>query len=163
MLHGTLTVNGHRKLRCEDIKDTALVPLTLGRTTVFYDGGCPLCRREIAHYRRLDGAERIEWMDITRDDSLLRSLGIPFGKAMERLHVLQPDGEVATGVQAFAVIWDELPRYRRLARALRSLRLSPVLERLYGRFARWRFRQRCAEGACGISADIPAGDRRRDS
>jgi len=41
---------------------------------------------------------------------------------------------VATGAHAFAVIWDELPRYRRLARLLRSLRLLPVLERLYGRF-----------------------------
>lgn len=144
-----------------------MAQLVPGRTTVFYDGGCPLCRREIGHYRRLDGAERIEWMDITRDDSLLRSLGIPFDTAMERLHVLRPDGKVATGVHAFAVIWDELPRYRTLARLLRSLRLLPVLERLYGRFTRWRLRQRCAEGACGMSADIPAdipaGDRRRDS
>ena len=29
------------------------------RPMVFYDGGCPLCRREIAHYRRIDSAERL--------------------------------------------------------------------------------------------------------
>jgi predicted DCC family thiol-disulfide oxidoreductase YuxK len=150
-------------LRCADDKDKALVPLTQGRTTVLYDGGCSLCRREIQHYRRLDGAERVEWMDITRNDSLLRSLGIPFETAMERLHVLQRDGKVATGVHAFAVIWDELPRYQALARLVRSLRLLPVLERLYSRFARWRFRQRCAEGACRLPAGVATGDRRHDS
>lgn len=29
------------------------------KTTVFYDGGCPLCRREIDHYRRIDPTGRI--------------------------------------------------------------------------------------------------------
>ena len=33
------------------------------RPMVFYDGGCPLCRREIAHYRRIDSAERLRWVD----------------------------------------------------------------------------------------------------
>ena len=121
---------------------------TPARTTVLYDGGCPLCAREIRHYQRLDGAQRIEWMDITRDAGVLRTLGIPFETAMERLHVLQRDGQVATGVHAFTVIWDELPRYHRLARLVRRLRLLPLLERFYSRFARWRFRQRCAQGAC---------------
>jgi len=39
-----------------------------GRTQlpmIFFDGECPPCRREIAHYRRLQGAELIEWVDIT--------------------------------------------------------------------------------------------------
>jgi len=44
-----------------------------------------------------------------------------------------------------------------------TLRLLPALERLYGRFARWRFRRRCAESACGVPAGIPAGGGRRDS
>lgn len=32
-----------------------------GVATVFYDGSCPLCSREIAHYRRLRGAESLKW------------------------------------------------------------------------------------------------------
>mgnify|MGYP000446977673 CR=1 FL=1 len=34
-----------------------------GRPLVFYDGSCPLCRREIAHYRRQDRAGALGWVD----------------------------------------------------------------------------------------------------
>ena len=33
------------------------------RPMVFYDGGCPLCRREIAHYRRIDSTGSLRWVD----------------------------------------------------------------------------------------------------
>lgn len=117
--------------------------------TVFYDGGCPLCSREIKHYQRLDTAGRIEWTDITRDEDLLRTLGITLNTAMARFHVLNRDGRLVTGAYAFAVVWAQLPYYRRLARLLESLGLLPLLERLYSRFARWVFRHRCREGVCG--------------
>jgi len=34
--------------------------------TVFYDGACPLCRREIAFYQRLDRAQRLVWRDVAK-------------------------------------------------------------------------------------------------
>lgn len=37
-------------------------PFDRQRATVFFDGGCPMCRREIAHYQRLDAAGRIRWL-----------------------------------------------------------------------------------------------------
>jgi predicted DCC family thiol-disulfide oxidoreductase YuxK len=33
---------------------------SLDRPVVFYVGGCPLCRREISHYRRLDRRGAVE-------------------------------------------------------------------------------------------------------
>lgn len=118
---------------------------------VFYDGGCPLCRREIDHYRALPGAERLEWVDIFGDRARLAVVGLGFEAALQRFHVLDADGRWQTGAYGFAVIWAHLPRYRRFARSLQRLHLLPLLDALYGPWARWRLRRRCAEGACSAT------------
>jgi predicted DCC family thiol-disulfide oxidoreductase YuxK len=125
-------------------------------TIMFYDGGCPLCRREVAHYRRLDRAGRLEWVDISRESGLLQAFGVSFQTGMERLHVLYRDGRLLTGAYAFAAVWSELPYYRWLARLAWLPGVLPCLDRLYGRFARWRFRRRCAEGVCALP---PGGEQ----
>jgi predicted DCC family thiol-disulfide oxidoreductase YuxK len=124
------------------------------QTILFYDGGCPLCRREINHYQRLDRTGRVEWVDISRDTPLLQAFGIPLATAMARLHALTRDGRLVTGAYAFAAVWSELPYYRWLAKGLWALRLLGLLDRAYQRFADWRFRRRCRDGVCGaVAAD----------
>ena len=60
--------------------------------TVYYDGSCPLCRREIALYQRQRGAEQLAWHDI--------SAGAPTGPglsceaAMRRFHVRDAQGRL---------------------------------------------------------------------
>lgn len=121
------------------------------RPVLFYDGGCALCRREIAHYRRLDRAGRVEWVDLRSAGRRLEGLGIDPGEAMRRIHAVDGAGRVVTGVDAFVVVWERLPGYRLLAALLCRL---PLLRRalapLYGRFARWRLRRRCRSGDCAI-------------
>jgi predicted DCC family thiol-disulfide oxidoreductase YuxK len=119
-----------------------------GRTTVFYDGACPMCRREIAHYRRLRGADRLCWIDIAGDPAPLADHGLDRAAAMARFHVLDRHGQWQTGAWGFAELWAQLPAYRWLAGTLRGLRLLPLLDLLYGRFARWRLQRRCDGGAC---------------
>jgi len=65
---------------------------------VFFDGGCPLCRREVAHYRFLDRRNRVGWIDISRAADLLLQYGIDRGAAMRRLHALDERGRVVSGV-----------------------------------------------------------------
>jgi len=43
------------------------------KPVVFYDGGCPLCRREIAHYRRIDGDRQLCWIDIHAQPETLQA------------------------------------------------------------------------------------------
>ncbi len=121
-----------------------------GKTIMFFDGGCPLCSREVAHYRRLDKQQRIEWIDITKDMILLNAFGVSSNTAMERLHVLYRDGRLLTGAYAFAAIWSELAYYRLLAKFLRLPGCLTGLDNIYGFFARWRFRRRCRQGACAV-------------
>jgi len=118
--------------------------------TTYYDGGCPLCSKEIAHYRRIDRAQRISWIDITAHPHALRASGLDVATAMRRLHVRTGDGRLISGVPAFVAIWQQLPGYRLLAHLVRLLRLTRPLDVAYGRFADWRFRRRCRDGACAL-------------
>ncbi len=129
-----------------------MTPTETHRTafTTFYDGGCPLCSKEIAHYRRIDRAGLIRWVDITQDAEALADVGLDKSTAMRRLHVQETDGQLLQGVPAFVAIWRRLPGYRLLARVVSALRLTAPLDAAYRRFADWRFERRCRDGACAI-------------
>jgi predicted DCC family thiol-disulfide oxidoreductase YuxK len=122
----------------------------MAELTTFYDGGCPMCSREIAHYRKIDRADRIRWVDITRESEALSAVGLDLPSAMRRLHVQDTDGRMLRGVEGFVAIWRRLPRWHLLARLVTGLRLVGPLEWAYQRFAERRFKARCAEGACAI-------------
>ena len=112
------------------------------KITMFYDGGCPLCRREVQHYRRLDRGRGVNWVDISVQADQLESHHLSHEAAMARLHVLDSEGQMQTGAAAFVALWSGLPYYRWLARFIRSFGLVPLLERLYAPFARWRLSRR---------------------
>lgn len=123
---------------------SATVPLI-----VFYDGACPLCRREIDHYMRRRGAEHITWIDIAENETL-DSYGLDRQSAMEVFHVLD-NRTWYLGASAFSRIWIRLPAYKWLAMILINLRLIPVLDSVYRKFAAWRIRRRCDNDSCGFT------------
>jgi predicted DCC family thiol-disulfide oxidoreductase YuxK len=126
-------------------------PMSDERPVVLYDGGCPLCRKEIAHYMRIDSAERICWQDIHADRDIPARHGLAWEDTMMRLHVLETGGGIRTGAYAFAAIWDRLPGYRWLSRVLRAVPgMLGLVDAAYMRFARWRWRRRCEAGTCDI-------------
>ncbi len=88
------------------------------KLTVFYDGSCPLCRREIGFYRRRRGADRISWYDVSKTGSADIAPGLTRDAAMARFHVQQPDGELLSGGDAFRALWCGIPRLRFLAAPL---------------------------------------------
>lgn len=123
------------------------------KPVVFFDGECPMCRREIAHYRRLRGADRLNWIDVSHDDRALASYGLDRAAAMARFHVRDAAGDWQTGAYGFAELWSQLPAYGWLAWLVRRLHLLPLLDRGYAGFARWRLRRRCAAGICHPGGD----------
>lgn len=97
--------------------------------TVWFDGGCPLCTREIALMRRLDRRGRIEFVDVTGDGSC------PIDRAalLARFHARE-DGVMLSGAAAFAAMWRAIPLLRPLGRAACNDRVLGALEWLYRRF-----------------------------
>ena len=120
------------------------------RPVMFYDGACPLCAREVRHYRNLDKTGTVEWVDIAQDPQRLEAQGVSLSAGLQRLHALDRHGRLVSGVPAFAAVWDGLPGYRHLARAVRALGLVRPLDWAYRRFARWRFQRRCRDETCAL-------------
>lgn len=117
-------------------------PPKTSKATMLYDGACPLCQREVAHYQKMDKNNCVDWVDISKMPDQLTKYGVDYHTAMERLHVIDKHGCMQSGVQAFLTVWNTLPYYRWLATVIQFLHLTPVLDRAYIRFARWRLSSR---------------------
>lgn len=122
--------------------------LQLAKPIVFFDGSCPLCQKEIRHYRKLDADNALIWVDITETPDALEEFGISFQSAMERLHCINSQKEPVTGAYAFVLIWEHLPYYRHMSSIISTLRITGALHWVYAKFAIWRFRRRCQDGVC---------------
>ncbi|MGD8976426.1 MAG: DUF393 domain-containing protein [Gammaproteobacteria bacterium] len=129
------------------------------KTTMYYDGGCPVCMRGVDHWRRLDWARRIEWVDLMERPDVLEADGVSFAEAMDVLHVRRRDGSLAVGVPGFAALWSELPGYRWLAKLLSPPWLMALADRFYRATHRDRYRRRCRDGACSLPR--PSGSEGR--
>jgi predicted DCC family thiol-disulfide oxidoreductase YuxK len=103
--------------------------------TVYYDGQCPLCVREISFYRRLDRRGAIRWHDVSRDAGDLACDAISQKAALERIHARRPDGRIVTGAAAFVEMWQRLPGFALAAPVARTRPALAVLERGYAWFA----------------------------
>ncbi len=105
--------------------------------TVYYDGACPLCRREIGVYKDCRGAESVAFVDVSEPgaapgDDLSREA------ALARFHVRDEKGELHSGAAGFAQLWLTLPGWRLLGRLAKLPLVLPLLERAYRGFLRFR-------------------------
>ena len=102
--------------------------------TVFYDGSCPLCRREIGFYQRQDSSEAVRWVDVSqaRDRDVASELSCQ--AAMARFHVMTHDGTLKSGAAAFAELWTWLPRFRLAGQIARLPGIVHALEIAYRLF-----------------------------
>ena len=105
---------------------------TSPRLTVYFDGSCPLCRREIALYRRLPQAAQLAWVDVSAGQALGEDLSC--AAAMARFHVRDPQGRLLSGAAAFSLMWRQFPGWRWLGYLSAWPLLSWVFELAYRAF-----------------------------
>ncbi|MEO0667388.1 MAG: DUF393 domain-containing protein [Pseudomonadota bacterium] len=84
-------------------------------TRVLYNADCPVCNFEITHYADYSAREGlpIRFDDLNSD--ALAQWNLDADTAARRLYVLK-DGALHSGIPAFVLLWQEMPRYRWLAR-----------------------------------------------
>ena len=98
------------------------------QTRVLYNGQCPVCSTEIAHYSKTAQANDLPIMFDDLHQGELDRYGVDADAAARRLHVLH-NGQLFVGVDAFIVLWRQLPRFQLLARlvALPGLRQTATV------------------------------------
>lgn len=101
--------------------------------TIYYDGACPLCRAEIAHYGAIDEARKLRFVDASASETDLGP-DLPRAAALGRFHVRKADGTLVSGAAGFVAIWSVLPRWRWAGRLARLPGVTPLLEVLYRGF-----------------------------
>ncbi len=107
--------------------------------TVLYDGGCPVCSREIAVYQHLSAqaSDAPRFVDVTRaaPDAIA---GLTREEALARFHVITGDGKLVSGAAAFIALWQATPRFKLLGRIAAIPPLPWLLEGAYRGFLKVR-------------------------
>ncbi|NBU20028.1 DUF393 domain-containing protein [bacterium] len=135
--------------------------------SVYYDGLCHLCSREIEFYQKLEHGKNIEWIDISSPSFSAESLGLD-PKALEfYLHARRPSGELFQGVDSFLAIWRVLRLNPRMIRFAEFSLVKPFLKAGYHAFALVRpllpkkKHHDCDSGSCQISLGEKLMERQR--
>jgi predicted DCC family thiol-disulfide oxidoreductase YuxK len=134
------------------------------RFEVFFDGQCPLCRREMEMVRRKDKDDLLILTDIAADDFV--NAEIPMETLMREIHGRHADGTYVKGVEVFRQIYDRLG-FGFLVKPSRLPILRPLLDGVYRLFAYFRYKHamhrmrnaRCGTDTCQVSgSSSPSGE-----
>ena len=118
---------------------------------VFFDGGCPLCVREINMLRRWDRQQRIRFTDIDAAEFSAEALGKTYEDLMARIQGRLPDGTWIEGVEVFRRLYSTVG-FGPVVWVTRLPVISQLMNLGYRVFARNRLRLtgRCLGKTCAI-------------
>jgi 2-polyprenyl-6-hydroxyphenyl methylase / 3-demethylubiquinone-9 3-methyltransferase len=125
----------HEKLASEMVLHTQEITVApeLSKSTLYYDGSCPLCSAEIGLYRREERSGALCFIEVSKPDALLPD-GLTRRQTMERFHVRAGNGQLLSGAAALVEVWARLPRWRWAARAAALPGMLALLELSYRLF-----------------------------
>ncbi|RUO77682.1 thiol-disulfide oxidoreductase DCC family protein [Idiomarina seosinensis] len=75
---------------------------------IFYDGGCPLCIKEMRHLKKLDAGQKIQFENINEDDFNRRFPEVNIEKANAYLHGRLDSGEMVYGLDVTHAAWSQV-------------------------------------------------------
>jgi len=119
---------------------------------VFFDGACPLCRREIGMLQGMDSRGRIAFTDIAAPGFDPSSISRTREELMARIHARLPDGSLVEGVEVFRRLYGAVG-FGALVWMSRLPGIAWALDAGYRWFAKNRLRLtgRCDDGACAVA------------
>ncbi len=120
--------------------------------TIFYDGACGICRKEMERYRAKDKNGRLSFVDVNRQGFDAQLEGLDPQKALDYIHARDAKGKIVRGAEAFIWIWlacgyKVLPLLARLPLIKQAARV------FYKLFARYRYKISGEKLGCGPECD----------
>lgn len=117
----------------------------------FFDGACPLCRREVGLLQRWDRRQCVRFTDISDPAFDPRALGKTPEELMARMHGRLADGTWVEGVEVFRRLYAAIG-FGPLVWFTRFPGVSQLLNLGYSVFARNRLwlTGRCTAESCGV-------------
>lgn len=113
---------------------------TSSELTLLFDGGCPLCVREVRFLQRRDRQQRISFVDIDAVDYDPQAhSGISYRDAMGRIHAICDSGEILRDVAVFREAY-RLIGLGWIYAPTRWPLIGSVVNRVYGLWAAQRLR-----------------------
>ena len=107
------------------------------KISIYYDGKCHLCSREMQRYQKKDHGQWLRFVDITENSFSAQQEGVPPQDVHKWLHVKDAKGNVFVAVEAFLAIWQVLPNYQWLVPIINHPWLRPFVDVLYRLFAQY--------------------------
>lgn len=122
--------------------------------TMFYDGDCPLCSREVKLLMKRDTNGRIRFISTSSPDFDPTHYGIS-SDPNRLIHGMMADGAIVRGVEVFRQVYKELGLGWLLAPTAWP-GLKQIFDLLYLVFAKYRIPigkllgRKCEDGSCGV-------------
>lgn len=107
--------------------------------SVFFDGKCNLCSKEINYYQRIAPKNTFNWVDITKTPGELDKFEIKLSDGLRLMHVADSSGNIFTGVDAFIIMWKQIKYWKILGLFVSLPIVKQIAKLLYQYFADWRF------------------------
>ena len=132
--------------------------MNLVKLTIFFDGGCPLCKREVDFLQSKNQKGYLSFIDINSSDfSLDFKYGISYKQAMERIHAFKSDGSVIKDIKVFQEAYSLIGMGWIYAPTKLPI-LDKFIEFIYGLWAKYRLKltfrpsieKLCSERGCGL-------------
>lgn len=103
---------------------------------VFYNSACPVCNAGISAQKKKPSTCPIAWEDVHLDTAKAEELDVELELVRERLYVIDAEGELRVGYEAFIAIWENSPSERWKATVSKVPGLRWCLNKSYNGFAR---------------------------
>ncbi len=108
------------------------------KLTVYYDGLCKVCDREMSFYKSSQGAEQICFVDICSSGFDAQKEGVDPFEVHKVMHAKTAEGQLRLKVDAFIAIWEVLPKFQILAKVAKNKPFRSLLDLGYKGFVKVR-------------------------